>query len=294
MENTAESKDRIIVLVTGLSGAGKTTAMGILEELGYYCIDRFPVDLIAQFRDLLSAQQDARYQYLALSVSAADFHQFYLLLRDVATDLRVLYLDASDEQLLLRYKHSRRKHPLLMTNRAHTLEEAIDIEKEDLTSVRDAATVSIDTTFLNQQNLRNNIQQIFSSKKKSEFTVSFISFGYRYGLPHDADLVFDVRHLANPFWNVEMREKSGEDRDVYDFVMNDAQTKIYAEKLGDFLDYTFARQEKEGKNHVTVAVGCTGGQHRSVSIVNWLMERYQGRYTCFKNHRDSQHWKCPS
>lgn len=283
--------ERTIILVTGLSGAGKTTAMGVLEEMGYYCIDRFPVDLIQSFCNLLNERADNRYQHLALSVSAGDFQQFYLLLQDVEANLRILYLDAADDQLLLRYKHSRRKHPLLLSNRANTLEEAIDVEREDLTAIRDVATVSIDTTFLNQQALRNKIQQIFSSRGKSEFSISFISFGYRYGLPQDADLVFDVRHLANPFWQPPLRSKSGEDKEVYDFVIGDEQTQSYIQRLQTFLDYSFVQQEKEGKNHVTVAIGCTGGQHRSVSVVNWLVAHYQSPYVCFKNHRDSDHWK---
>lgn len=283
--------ERVIILVTGLSGAGKTTAMGVLEEMGYYCIDRFPVDLIQSFRSLLSEQQGVRYQYLALSIGAGDFEAFYALLQDVPGKVCVLYLDAAEDQLLLRYKYSRRKHPLLLSNRANTLEEAIEIEREDLQAVREVATVSIDTTFLNQQALRNKIQQFFSSKQRSEFSVSFISFGYRYGLPQDADLVFDVRHLVNPFWQVPMRSLSGEDQEVYDFVINDEQTGVYIEKLRDFLDYSFAQQEKEGKNHVTVAIGCTGGQHRSVSIVNWLVAHYQQQHVCYKDHRDSRYWK---
>jgi len=189
---------------------------------------------------------------------------------------------------LHRYKLTRRNHPLLNGNVCNTLEEAIEEERKMFQSVKDRATCVIDTTFLKTSELKNKLQDYFSLSSKPVFTISFISFGYKHGVPMDADCMLDVRFLPNPFWEVELRPYSGDDACVYNYVMDKPETKEFCEKMIAFLDYAFEKYVKEGKNHFTVAIGCTGGQHRSVSITNYLYSYYQDKYRCFKEHRDKQ------
>lgn len=275
-----------IVLVTGLSGAGKTTAMGVLEELGYLCMDRFPVELCCQLRTLIKSDTSDKYRRLALSVSAQDFSAFQTQMKDIDRELRTLYLDAETDQLLLRYKYARRVHPLVLSGRAPSLAAAIELEKIELQGIKDTATIHIDTTHLRTADLKLRIQELFAADRQDSFFVSFISFGYRYGIPQDADLVFDVRFLVNPYWEPELRGKTGDDPDVYRYVMHDGATRQFLEELTHFLDVSFRAQRHSGKNHFSVAIGCTGGQHRSVSVVNYLYQHYQDQIVCYKDHRD--------
>lgn len=277
-----------VVLVTGLSGAGKTTAMGVLEDMGYFCIDRYPVELVQPFVEMIEHSTLPKYVNIAMSVNSMDFQNFYNAFRLLSCELKVLYLDADKDALLLRYKYNRRTHPLLVNNQVNTLEEAIIIERNEFENIRELATVRIDTTHLSGQDLRKKIIRYFSVSLKPSFTISFISFGYRYGLPLDADLVLDVRFLANPYWEESLRDLTGNDESVFDYVVSHEQTQEYLNYLVPFLDYSLAQYQKEGKSHFTIAIGCTGGQHRSVSIVNWLYQNYQEKFTCFKEHRDTE------
>ena len=275
-----------VVLVTGLSGAGKTSAMAVLEDMGYHCIDRFPVFMIEDLVRDIEAMKDETYSNLALSVNAADFDIFYRTFKNSECELIVLFLDASKEQLLLRYKYNRRNHPLIVANLANGLEEAIDAEIEQFSNIKSRASIIIDTTFLTQQNLTSRIKRFFKIEGNQSLSLSFISFGYRKGLPMDADLVFDVRFLNNPYWEESLRSMTGNDKPVFDYVINDEKTQEFLKYLTQFLDYAFERYIEESKHLLTVAIGCTGGQHRSVSIVNWLYENYDKQYNTLKDHRD--------
>ncbi|MDE8302770.1 RNase adapter RapZ [Erysipelothrix rhusiopathiae] len=275
-----------VVLVTGLSGAGKTSAMAVLEDMGYHCIDRFPVFMIEDLVRDIEAMKDGTYSNLALSVNAADFDIFYRTFKNSECELIVLFLDASKEQLLLRYKYNRRNHPLIVANLANGLEEAIDAEIEQFSNIKSRASIIIDTTFLTQQNLTSRIKRFFKIEGNQSLSLSFISFGYRKGLPMDADLVFDVRFLNNPYWEESLRSMTGNDKPVFDYVINDEKTQELLKYLTQFLDYAFERYIEESKHLLTVAIGCTGGQHRSVSIVNWLYENYDKQYNTLKDHRD--------
>ncbi len=277
-----------VVIVTGMSGAGKTSSMGILEDIGYHCIDRYPAQLLDSLVDLIEKSNDPRFDYVALATSAIDFPQFMQCFSGSDMDVRVLYLDASNETLLLRYKSTRRTHPLLVSNSANTLEEAIGIEREMYKNIKDTVFLSVDTTFLTHQELKKKLDKYFSPAQRPVFSISFISFGYKHGVPLDADLMFDVRFLPNPYWVEELRDYSGEDACVYDYVIEKAQTKEFLKRLQAFLDYAFEEYVKEGKNHFTVAIGCTGGQHRSVAITNYLFDTYKVKYNCFKEHRDKK------
>lgn len=276
-----------VVLVTGISGAGKTSAMAVLEDMGYHCIDRYPVNLIPEFLDMLQNNTDQEHlRNLALSVSAQDFFAFKQAFENIECDLTILYLDATYDALLLRYKYNRRNHPLLVQKKANSLEEAIEIEVLSFTEVRESATIIIDTSHLSIHDLSKRIQSVFAISSRKTLSISFMSFGYRHGLPRDADIVIDVRFLKNPYWEENLRVLSGNNRPVYDYVIEDAKTKEFLAKLIPYLDFNLEKYTDENKHHLTVAVGCTGGQHRSVSLVNWLQRKYRNDFTVFVNHRD--------
>lgn len=278
--------DRRIILVTGLSGAGKTTAMGVLEDLGYTCIDGYPVELLEQLVGLLENTTNDKYQHVALSVTSLDYEQVHSAMARLEVDLQILFLESDRDNLLLRYKYSRRSHPLLVAQQVNSLEEAIEYEIRDSKTIKERATVKIDTSHLSQQDLRKKIQAVFSLSIKPSFSISFISFGFRYGVPLDADLIFDVRFLINPFWVESLQAKTGNDAEVFAYVMEDEKTKAYLNRLLPFLEYSLHEYQLEGKSHFTVGIGCTGGQHRSVALVNWLYEHFKEEYTCFREHRD--------
>ena len=277
-----------VILVSGMSGAGKTSATSVLEDMGYHCMENFPVQMLSALVDMIEHSTDPRYNQLVMSTSAMDFSEYLHVLSGGNLEVSVLFLDASNEQLLHRYKLTRRNHPLFSTGVCHTLEEAIEEERKMFYSAKDKVTYVIDTTFLKASDLKAKIQEYFSLSSKPVFTISFMSFGYKHGVPMDADCILDVRFLPNPFWEVSLRPYSGDDKCVYDYVMNKPETKEFCEKVVSFLDFTFEKYVQEGKNHLTVAIGCTGGQHRSVSMTNYLYEYYKDRYHCFKEHRDKQ------
>lgn len=275
-----------VLLITGRSGAGKTSTMGILEDMGYHCIDQFPVKLLENFAAMLNGESDPRYSYIALATTLTDFKEYQRVFSGMDLDVRVLILDCNADELLRRYKSTRRTHPMLISNKATTLEDAIYLEEELLKDLKDTAFLTIDTTFLKGNELKSKINQYFALSSQPSFSISFISFGYKNGVPMDADLLFDVRFLPNPYWIETLRAYTGNDPQVYDYVMGFDQTKTLLTKLTDFLDYAFKEYVAEGKNHFTVGIGCTGGQHRSVAITNWLFEHYGKDYHVYKEHRD--------
>lgn len=275
-----------VILISGMSGAGKSSAMSVLEDMGYHCIDQFPVQLLDMLAELIQNSSDVRFNYIALATSANDLMDFVRVFKGTDLDVRMLFLDASNDVLLHRYKSTRRTHPLLVSNMSNTLEEAISTEREMFINLKDQAFLTLDTTFLNFKELKSKIEKYFSKSQVPVFSISFVSFGYKHGVPMDADLMFDVRFLPNPYWEEDLRPYSGDDKIVYDYVMEKKETKEFVAKLIEFLDFSFERYVLEGKNHFTVAIGCTGGQHRSVTITNYLYEKYSKKYNCYKEHRD--------
>ena len=290
MAKNVIAKNKRVILVSGMSGAGKSTATRFLEDMGYHVIDNFPVQLVTLLVDMIETSTDPRYSYLALSTTAQDFAAFLRGLKGQNIEVQVLFLEASDSVLLHRYKSTRRMHPLLLINTANTLEEAIAVERQMFARNINNSFITIDTSFLSEKEFRRKIEQYFSKSSVPTFSLSFVSFGYKFGVPMDADLMVDVRFLPNPFWVVALRPFSGNDKEVYDYVMEKQETKEFLDRLLAFTDYAFAQYVKEGKNHVTVAIGCTGGQHRSVAITNFLYDHYKTQYNCYKEHRDEKEW----
>ena len=275
-----------ILLISGLSGAGKSSTTTILEDIGYHCIDQYPVQLIDSLVDLLESTSDPKYDKVAITIPLQDYNMFLHGLKGIMLNVRILLLEANDEVLLRRYKSTRRTHPLLLSNASNTLEESIQIEIEYLSEIKDTYVTVIDTSHLTFSNLRNKIIGQFADDNDDIFSITFLSFGYKHGVPLDADLMIDVRFLPNPFWEQELRLYSGDDKRVYDYVMDKPETKEFLNIFEPFLDYSLNKYLDEGKNHLTVGIGCTGGQHRSVSITNYLYNKYKDIYKCFKAHRD--------
>lgn len=277
-----------VVLITGMSGAGKTTAMGILEDMGYHCIDNFPVQLIASLGKIINTEPDPRYKNIALATTAMDYPKFLQYFENIDVNVHIVFLDASNEKLLLRYKFTRRHHPMIIFNKAKTLEEAIELERDMFDALSEQAILHIDTTKLDQHELKSLLMEKLALDSRRVFSISFVSFGYKHGVPMDADLVFDVRFLPNPYYIEELKKQTGDDAPVYNYVMSFDQTKEYVRHLKDFLDFFFTQYKKQNKSHIMVAVGCTGGHHRSVTITNWLYSHYHDQYTCYKSHRDKK------
>lgn len=275
-----------VVIVTGLSGAGKTSAMAVLEDLGYHCIDHFPVNMIEYLIHDIAEERDPRYRRLALSVASIDFDAFFKAFKNTDVTLQVLFLDASKEVLLRRYQDSNRHHPLLISNMASSLEEAIDVEIHTLSALKVYATIIIDTSHLKFSDLKKRIRRFFTSESKEYLSITFMSFTYRDGVPLDADLVFDIRFLKNPYQNEILRPHTGLDPQVYHRLINDEGTQNYLQNLIPFLDYSFEQYFKEGRHHLTVAMGCTNGRYRSVCLVKYLEEYYRKQYRVFSVHRD--------
>ena len=283
-------RSKRVILVSGMSGAGKSTATRILEDMGYRIIDNFPVQLLSLLADMIETSNDPRYSYVALATSAQDFPHFLRAFKGQTVEPQVLFMDASDNVLLHRYKSTRRLHPLLITNTVNTLEEAIAVERQMFTRSMENSFITIDTSFLSEKEFRKRIEQHFAKSAVPTFSISFVSFGYKFGVPMDADLMIDVRFLPNPFWVVSLRPYSGNDKEVYDYVMDKPETQEFLKRLLAFTDYALEQYAAEGKNHFTVAIGCTGGQHRSVTITNFLYEHYRSKYNCYKEHRDEKEW----
>lgn len=277
-----------VVIVTGMSGAGKTQAMAIFENMSYRCIDNYPVALLKEFGDLM--RTSTKYSKVAMAVSLGDA---ILAIRVFSNmdwlDLTVVFLDCDDEVLLSRYKQTRRSHPLMISNVASTLTEAISFEREMADPIRKLANIVLDTTLLKPSKLQDKLEIYFHRGNQDTFRVSFVSFGYKHGVPRDADLLLDVRFLPNPFYIEELRKKTGNDKEVYDYVMSKPETQEFIEKTIAYYDYLLKKYEEEGKMQIIVGIGCTGGQHRSVTLTNYFADYYSQFYQVYKWHRDADH-----
>ena len=289
------ANDMDLVIITGMSGAGKTVTMQSFEDLGYFCVDNMPPLLLPKLMELL--HNSAEYKRVALVMDARS-PEFYKEIVNVLQELdtqggvqpRIVFLDSSDEELVARYKETRRSHPLAMGGRVL---DGIKKERAMLAEMRSRSSVVIDTSTISPRQLREKIFQKFATAESEPFHVQVVSFGFKYGLPIDADVVMDVRFLPNPYYVPELKEKTGMDKDVYDYVMNSPRTEEFYQNYLKTLRCALPGYIDEGKTSLTIAIGCTGGQHRSVAIARRLAADLQqdGQYPVRLFHRDSQRRK---
>lgn len=279
------------VIVTGMSGGGKRTALKMLEDMGFYCVDNLPVALIEKFVELIvTPNSEITKVALGLDVRAG---QSFEEVKHILENLRkngysfdMLFMEATDSVLLKRYKESRRMHPLSPEGR---VEEGISKERKILEPIREISDYVIDTSRLLTRELKEELDRIFlKNEEYNSLMITVMSFGFKYGIPADADLVFDVRFLPNPFYIDELKHKTGEDKEVQDYVMSFPEAKEFSEKLTDMIRFLIPNYVKEGKYQLVIAVGCTGGKHRSVTLANELYRRLKdhGEYGLTIIHRD--------
>lgn len=278
-------KDKDIILLTGTSGAGKTTVSNLFEDLGYYCLDQYPSALIDHLMNYLDVEADLRFNKLLLVTNLFDFEKIYLQLQNCDCHLTIILLDANKESLLKRYRFTRRIHPLLLSNKADSLEMAISIEKEKLKDIYRESMFLIDTSNTNHHDLKNVLETFINTDIKHP-TINFESFGFKYGQAENADVIFDVRVLDNPFYVPELKELTGLNKEVYDFVCDKNETKQYLLKTIAYLEDYFELYHRQNRRHLTISIGCTGGKHRSVSVALQLYQHFKDQYNCFIRHRD--------
>ena len=279
------------VIVTGMSGGGKSTAMKMLEDAGFYCADNIPVALIDKFVELITMPNSTIQNVaLGLDVRAAqsfdDVNQAVARLRKSKYSFELLFLEASDQVLLKRYKETRRIHPLSTDG---DLMKGITQERALLANIREQADYVIDTTNLLTRELKAELDRIFvNNEKYNSLMVNVISFGFKHGIPQDADLVFDVRFLPNPYYIDELRPKSGNDKEVREYVMDNDKARIFLAKLTDMVEFLIPNYVQEGKTQLVIGIGCTGGKHRSVTLANELYEALSknDNYGIRIEHRD--------
>ncbi len=279
-----------VVVVTGLSGSGKSTAIKAFEDLDYFCVDNLPVVLLADFLELREKSSEDNYHIaLGMDIRERSFLESYPRvfseLRERGTNLEILFLEAADEALQRRFSQTRRKHPLVGTG---TVLDRIRAERERLKHLKEMATRVIDTSNLNVHELKRMISRLYTVYPEEDtLHVNVLSFGFKYGVPAEADIVMDVRFLPNPFFIKELRDLNGTQDPVIRFVMQQGQTQIFLDKFTELINYLLPRYREEGKNYLTIAVGCTGGKHRSVVVTEQLKVQLAGLgYPVTAGHRD--------
>ena len=282
------------VVVTGMSGGGKSTVLKMLEDIGFYCVDNLPVSLIEKFVELIATpNSEITKVALGLDVRAGqsfeDATMILEQLKNAGYKMEILFMEADDSVLIKRYKETRRVHPLAQEGR---VEDGVRKERRVLEAIREQADYILDTTNLLTRELKEELDRIFvQNEEYNSLIVTVMSFGFKHGIPADADLVFDVRFLPNPFYIDELKHKTGNDREVQEYVMGFPEAGEFMEKLSDMIQFLIPNYVKEGKYRLVIAVGCTGGRHRSVTLANELYQRLKnkGKYGLKLYHRDVYH-----
>ncbi|MDA1476506.1 RNase adapter RapZ [Bacillus changyiensis] len=278
-----------LVIITGMSGAGKTVAIQSFEDLGFFCVDNLPPSLLPKFLELMK-ESSSKMSKVALVMDLRG-RQFFDRLIEALDGIgetswitpRILFLDAKDSVLVSRYKETRRSHPLATTGLPL---EGIEMERQLLEELKGRSQIIYDTSDMKPRELREKIVQHFATDKGHTFTVNVMSFGFKYGLPIDADLVFDVRFLPNPYYIDSMRPLTGKDHEVSSYVMKWSETQKFLEKLTDLLGFMLPSYKREGKSQLVIAIGCTGGQHRSVTLTEYIADYFKKDYYTHVTHRD--------
>ena len=278
------------VIVTGMSGAGKSSVLKMLEDIGYFCVDNLPVKLIPKLTKMFICETDS-IEKLALGIDIRNLEGLSHLdktlneMRENGYPYEILFLDADSNVLVKRYKETRRTHPLAKEDR---IETGISREREMISFIRDRADYIIDTTTLLTRELRQEVEKIFvGNEEYGNFIITVLSFGFKYGIPSDADLVFDVRFLPNPYYEQALRPLTGNDRSIQEYVMKNGDGRKFLDKLEDLMQFLIPRYLDEGKNSLVIAIGCTGGKHRSVTLANEIYKLIsRTEYGCKVEHRD--------
>ena len=281
-----------LLIVTGMSGAGKSQAANVLEDMGYYCVDNVPPAIIPSFIDLAAKGEDTLQKIAIVTDSRAGnkFSEISVVLDDLRIkniSYKILFLDADDDILIRRYKENRRKHPL--ADKDGSIEKAVETDRKMLFKIRDRADFIIDTSFISIAQLKEQLFGIFVGGADKALKIRCCSFGFKYGTDREADLVFDARCLPNPFYINELKEKTGLDLDVQEYVLSTDESREFMDKLFMFIETAVPLYAKEGKSSLTIAIGCTGGKHRSVTISELLSKHLTDKgYNSIAIHRDIQ------
>lgn len=283
-------KNLQVVIITGLSGSGKSTALRALEDIGFFCVDNLPVVLLPKFLSItILSSPEINKVAMVMDLRERSFPEKYqrifTRLKEKGYKIEIIFLDSTDDSLLHRFSETRRSHPL---SEKGSVMDGIHLERDKLSTLKQMADKVIDTTSLNVHQLKDIVQrQFLPSSGHKKMIVNVISFGYRYGLPADADLVFDVRFLPNPYFVEELKEYNGQNSAVQEFVLANIESKQFLEKILDLMNLLIPLYEREGKVRLNVAMGCTGGKHRSVVIANQLSSFFSElKYIVNVNHRD--------
>ena len=274
------------VIVTGMSGAGKSTAMKMLEDFGYFCVDNLPIALIKKFADL-SFDSKGKIDKVALGVDirSGNVNDLERVLDEIPQK-EIFFIDAGDETLIKRFKETRRTHPLVSQGR---VDEGIALERKELKVLKERADYIVNTDNLLTRDLRSEMEKIFvENKDYKNLFINILSFGFKYGIPVDSDLVFDVRFMPNPYYEEALKHKTGNDKEVQDFVLSSPVSGEFLEKLQDMIRFLIPNYIAEGKHQLVISIGCTGGKHRSVTIANRLYEclKKDEEYGIKITHRD--------
>lgn len=282
-----------LFIVSGLSGSGKSTVLHVLEDMGFFCIDNLPIGLLSSFAAQMVSTPERFYEYAAVGIDARnrseDLTRFPSILKSLKTaeiPCEVLFLDADDAILIKRFSETRRKHPL--THENLSLAEAIGKERELLDPISQHADLYLQTSHTNLYQLRDLVKERVSDFETNRLSILFLSFGFKHGLPVDADMVFDIRCLPNPYWQPHLREYTGKDKPVIDFLNNETMVDDMYTDLKNFIKRWIPRIESSDRAYLTIAVGCTGGQHRSVYLVEKLVEYFHGEHEVIARHRELQ------
>lgn len=281
------------LIVSGMSGAGKSTALNMLEDMGFFCIDNLPVELLPNVGQIAyDRKNDVDLVAVGVDIRNGDKLMNLKEQLDVLFELgiryEILFLDADNKTLIKRYKETRRSHPLAKADR---VESGIAQERKIISFIKEHSDYIIDTTSLLTRELQQELDKIFlEDKLYSNFIVTILSFGFKYGIPEDADLVFDVRFLPNPYYDPNLRSMTGNDKPIQEFVMGCEDAPVFLDKLEDMVSFLIPRYIDEGKHHLIIGIGCTGGKHRSVTIANGLLRRLgELPYSVRIEHRDITH-----
>ena len=281
------------VIITGMSGAGKTSALRVLEDIGYYCVDNIPASLLSMLYSLCCKSEDESMHRVAVVVDVRGTEKYNLMnvgieqFKLAHSEVKILFFDAKTDIIVTRYKETRRRHPLTDRLKDGLVTDAVEFERALLVPVKNLSDYKIDTTYMTNKQLRERVMSLFMDDTSQSITLTFMSFGFKFGIPLEADMIIDVRCLPNPFYIPELKELTGLDKAVRDYVLGSPETQEFVQRTLSMLDFSVPLYLKEGKSELVVGVGCTGGKHRSITVARELEHHFlKLGYRCIIQHRD--------